>query len=192
MIKKIIILLCLCSLYSFASVERAYVAGGCFWCTEHDIENIPGVVKTTSGYLGGNVPNPTYEEVESGTTGHREGVMIEYDTSLLSYSQLIYDFLKTINPTDGDGQFVDRGLQYSPAIFYLTDSEKNIILKELEKIKKEGKFDIINVAVLPFKNFYPAEEYHQEYSKKNPLRYKFYRYRSGRDQFLEKVWGNNK
>lgn len=191
MLKKIIIYLFLFSVYSFGSIEKSYVAGGCFWCTEHDIENIPGVIKVTSGYLGGDIPNPTYKEVESGTTGHREGVMIEYDNSLISYSQLMYDFLKTINPTDEGGQFVDRGFQYSPAIFYFTKAEKTKILKELEKIKKEAKFNSINVAVLPFKNFYPAEEYHQEYSKKNPLRYKYYRYRSGRDQFLKKTWGNN-
>lgn len=188
-LKKILIAgTMLLSITTFAEIKTAYVAGGCFWCTESDMEKIPGVIEVISGYSGGDIMNPTYEQVESGTTGHRESIEIKYDNEKISYLQLIIKFLKTIDPTDMDGQFVDRGIQYSPAIFYQNTSEKDKAIEALKIIQKEGGFSEMKVKVIPFKNFYPAEEYHQDYYKKNPIRYNYYRHRSGRDQFLEKTW----
>lgn len=174
---------------SFGSIQTAYLAGGYFWCTEADMEKVAGVIEVTSGYSGGHVENPKYKEVASGKTGHIETVEIKYEDEKISYSQLLHFFLKTIDPTDGEGQFVDRGYQYSPAVFYQTSDEEKIAGEALKKIGAEGKFTDVKVKLLPFKNFYKAEDYHQDYYKKNPIRYKYYRNGSGRDQFLEKIWG---
>ena len=190
-IKKIAILMVVLSTITMAEIKVAYLAGGCFWCTESDMEKVPGVINVISGYSGGHVENPTYDQVSSGDTGHIESIEVKYESDKISYSQLLHSFLKGINPTDGDGQFVDRGYQYSPAIFYQNTNEKNLAEKALNQIQKEGHFTKINVKLLPFDKFYVAEEYHQDYYKKNPIRYKYYRYRSGKDQFLEKVWGKN-
>ena len=166
-------------------------AGGCFWCTEADFEKLPGVVKVISGYAGGHKENPSYGEVSSGTTGHVEAVQVYYDPSKLSYAELLDYFWRHIDPTDGGGQFVDRGSQYRSVIFYHDEEQKRLAEKSKEELNKSGRFKKpIVTEIVPFTRFYEAEEYHQDYYKKNPLRYKFYRYNSGRDQFLEKVWGN--
>ncbi|MGL6168653.1 MAG: peptide-methionine (S)-S-oxide reductase MsrA [Fusobacteriaceae bacterium] len=174
---------------SFGAIQTAYVAGGCFWCTEADMEKVPGVLDVISGYSGGTVPNPTYKQVSAGETGHTESIAIKYDDEKITYSQLLYNFLKVIDTTDAEGQFVDRGYQYSPVIFYQNSNEKKIAQDQLNKIKIEGNFDKIGVKLIPFEKFYNAEEYHQDYYKKNPIRYNYYRDRSGRNQYLEKVWG---
>lgn len=179
----------LLSSLSFGAIQNAYVAGGCFWCTEADMEKVPGVLTVVSGYSGGHVENPMYKEVASGRTGHIETIHITYDDEKISYSEVLHQFLKVMDPTDGDGQFVDRGYQYSPAIFFENTKDKEIAEQELDKIKIEGKFDKIAVKLIPFEKFYDAEEYHQDYYKKNPIRYSYYRNGSGRSQFLEKIWG---
>ena len=187
--KSLAILMLSLNLSLMAEMKTAYLAGGCFWCTESDMEKVPGVTSVISGYSGGHVANPTYKEVSSGTTGHVESIKVNYDSDKISYSRLLNSFLKKIDPTDGEGQFVDRGYQYSPVIFYQNKDEEVEAKKALNKIKEEGKFREINVKLIPFEKFYVAEEYHQDYYKKHNLKYNYYRYRSGRDQFLEKVWG---
>jgi peptide methionine sulfoxide reductase msrA/msrB len=174
-----------------AQIEMATFAGGCFWCTEADFEKVPGVVKVISGYTGGRKENPSYEEVSSGTTGHVEAVQVYYDPARVSYKELLNWFWRHVDPTDPGGQFVDRGSQYRSAIFYHNEEQKRLAEKSKEALEKSGKFDKpIVTEIIKFDKFYEAEEYHQDYYKKNPLRYKYYRYASGRDQFLEKVWGN--
>jgi peptide methionine sulfoxide reductase msrA/msrB len=170
----------------------ATFAGGCFWCTEADFEKLPGVVKVVSGYTGGQKENPSYEEVSSGSTGHVESVQVYYDPTKITYEEMLDYFWKHIDPTDPGGQFVDRGSQYRSVIFYHDEEQKRLAEKSKEALSKSGKFNKpIVTEILKFTKFYQAEEYHQDYYKKNPLRYKFYRYNSGRDQFLEKVWGRD-
>ncbi|RMH57080.1 MAG: peptide-methionine (R)-S-oxide reductase [Candidatus Hydrogenedentota bacterium] len=165
---------------------EAIFAGGCFWCVEADFEKLPGVREAISGYTGGNAPNPTYEQVCSGTTGHYEAVLVRYDPARVGYKELVEYFLKHIDPTDGGGQFADRGAQYRPAIFYGTEREKAEAEEALNALARSGLFsEPPAVAVLPVAPFYPAEEYHQDYYKKNPFRYRRYRYGSGREAFLE-------
>jgi peptide methionine sulfoxide reductase msrA/msrB len=172
-------------------LEIGTFAGGCFWCTEADFVKLPGVTKVISGYTGGHKENPSYGEVSSGTTGHVEAVQVYYDPSKLSYGELLDYFWRHIDPTDGGGQFVDRGFQYRSVIFYHDEEQKRLAEKSKEELSKSGRFKkLIVTEIVPLTKFYEAEEYHQDYYKKNPLRYKFYRYNSGRDQFLEKVWGN--
>jgi peptide methionine sulfoxide reductase msrA/msrB len=172
------------------SLQQASCAGGCFWCTEADFEKLPGVVKVISGYTGGTKENPTYEEVSSGTTGHVEAVQVYYDPSKITYEELLDYFWKHVDPTDAGGQFVDRGSQYRSAIFYHDEEQKRLAEKSKEALGKSGRFKKpIVTEILKFTKFYEAEDYHQDYYKTHPLKYKFYRYRSGRDQFLEKVWG---
>ncbi len=171
--------------------EVAVLAGGCFWCTEADLEKVPGVIEAVSGYAGGHVPNPTYKQVSSGTTGHIEVVKVQYDPSILSYETLLEAFWRNIDPTDGEGQFVDRGKHYRPAIFYAGD-QKIRAEKALEKLAASGRYDKpLNVSLLPLTEFFPAEDYHQDYYKRNPVRYKYYRFNSGRDQYLTQVWGED-
>ena len=171
-------------------IKIATFAGGCFWCTEADFEKSPGVVKVISGYTGGQKENPSYEEVSSGTTGHVEAVQVYYDSSKITYEELLDYFWKHIDPTDSGGQFVDRGSQYRSVIFYHDEEQKRLAEKSKEELSKSGEFNKpIATEILKFTKFYEAEEYHQDYYKKNPLRYKFYRFNSGRDQFLKKVWG---
>ena len=175
------------------NLKVATFAGGCFWCTEADFEKVPGVVKVISGYTGGKKKNPTYEEVSAGTTGHVEAVQVYYDPSRVSYEKLLDYFWRHIDPTDSGGQFVDRGSQYRSAIFTHNEEQKRLAEKSKEALNRSGKFQKpIVTEIRPFTAFYEAEEYHQDYYKKNPLRYKFYRYGSGRDQFLEKTWGKEK
>jgi peptide methionine sulfoxide reductase msrA/msrB len=175
-------------------MERvATFAGGCFWCVEADFEKLPGVVKVISGYTGGQKENPSYEEVSSGTTGHVESVQVYYDPSKITYGELLDYFWRHIDPTDSGGQFVDRGPQYRSVIFYHDEEQKRLAEKSKEALSKSGKFEKpIETEILKFTKFYEAEEYHQDYYKKNPLRYKFYRFNSGRDQFLKKGWGKEK
>ncbi len=172
------------------NLQKATFAGGCFWCTESDFEKLPGVVKVISGYTGGNKENPTYEEVSSGTTGHVEAVQVYYDPSKITYEELLDYFWKHVDPTDAGGQFVDRGAQYRSVIFYHDEDQKQLAEKSKETLSKSGKFNKpIVTEILKFTKFYKAEDYHQDYHKTHSLKYKFYRFGSGRDQFLEKTWG---
>ena len=167
---------------------EAVFAGGCFWCTEADLDKMPGVLSTTSGYTGGTVANPTYKQVTAGGTGHIEAVRVVYDPSKISYPQLVARFLPTIDVTDGGGQFCDRGESYRPAIFVANSAERSIAERTLANAAREVGQDVA-VEVLPKARFWPAEDYHQDYYKKNPVRYKFYRWNCGRDQRLEELWG---
>ena len=172
------------------SIHVATFAGGCFWCTEADFEKLPGVVKVISGYTGGDKENPTYKEVSAGTTGHVEAVQVYYDPSRINYEELLDYFWKHVDPTDPGGQFVDRGSQYRSVIFYHDEEQKRLAEKSKDALMKSRRFHKpITTEIIKFTKFYNAEEYHQDYYKKNPLRYKFYRYESGRDQFLKKTWG---
>jgi peptide methionine sulfoxide reductase msrA/msrB len=173
-------------------LKVATFAGGCFWCTESDFEKLPGVVKVVSGYTGGQKENPSYEEVSSGSTGHVEAVQVYYDPSKLTYTELLDTFWKHIDPTDFGGQFVDRGSQYRSVIFYHDEEQKRLAEKSKEALGKSGKFHKpIATEIIKFNSFYDAEEYHQDYYKTSPLRYKYYRSASGRDQFIKKVWGSD-
>ncbi len=171
----------------------ATFAGGCFWCVEADFEKAPGVAKVISGYTGGTKENPTYEEVSSGTTGHVEAIQVYYDPEEVNYEKLLQVFWRHIDPTDGGGQFVDRGPQYTSAIFYHDEEQKKAAEKSKEELAKSGKFGKpIVTPIRRFTRFYEAEDYHQDYYRKNPLRYTYYRHGSGRDRFLEKVWGKER
>jgi len=166
----------------------ATFAGGCFWCMEPPFDKLPGVRSTTSGYTGGHVPNPSYEMVSDGNTGHVEAVEVLYDPAQISYAQLLDVFWHNVDPLSGDGQFCDRGPTYVSAIFYRDDEQRR--LAEDSKRKLEGRFSQpIVTKILPAAAFYPAEEYHQGYYKKNPIRYTFYRSRCGRDARLTSLWG---
>jgi peptide-methionine (S)-S-oxide reductase len=174
-----------------APTAKAYFAGGCFWCVEADFEKLPGVVAAVSGYTGGKTRNPTYEQVSSGGTGHAEAVEIEYDPAKVSYAALLDHFWKNIDPTVEDQQFCDHGDQYRSAIFYSTPEEKRLAEESRAAIAASGKLGSsrIYTEIEPLDVFYLAEEYHQDYYKKNSLRYRFYRSSCGRDARLEKIWG---
>jgi peptide methionine sulfoxide reductase msrA/msrB len=170
-------------------LEKATFAGGCFWCMTPPFERLQGVRKVIAGYTGGHKETPTYEEVSSGTTGHLEAVEVLYDPSKITYEKLLEVFWKQIDPTDPGGQFVDRGSQYRTAIFYHTAQQKAAAEKSKEALERSGRFKKpVVTAILPAGRFYPAEEYHQDYEKKNPGRYDLYRSNSGRDQFLAQAW----
>ncbi len=174
------------------NVEVATFAGGCFWCTEADFEKLDGVVKVISGYSGGDKPNPTYEKVSSGSTRYLESVQVYYDPGKLTYSELIDYFWRHIDPTDDGGQFVDRGSQYGSAIFYHNDRQKSLALASKSDLEASGVFDRpVVTPIIAFKSFYPAEDYHQDYYKKNTFRYKTYRHFSGRDRFISNTWGDD-
>ena len=169
-------------------LQEATFAGGCFWCMESPFEKITGVVKVTAGYTGGHKENPTYEEVSSGATGHLEAVQVLFDPAQVSFSKLLELFWHNIDPTDAEGQFVDRGSQYKTAIFYHSAEQKLLAEDSKKRLGSDHWFDKpIVTAILPFKKFYAAEEYHQDYYKKNPAEYKAYRDHSGRDEFLGKT-----
>lgn len=167
----------------------ATFAGGCFWCLQHDFDEVDGVVKTTAGYTGGLKKNPTYEEVSAGDTGHVESLQVVYDPNVISYEQLLDVYWHNIDPTRNDGQFCDTGSQYRPVIFYHNEEQKRLALAYKDRLIKEKKIQPILVDILPAYTFYPAEEYHQEYYEKNPIRYKFYRFNCGRDKRLKQIWG---
>jgi len=174
-----------------STTYKATLAGGCFWCVEADFEKHPGVLNVVSGYTGGEKENPSYEEVSSGRTGHVEAVQVFYDPSKITYEELLDIFWRHIDPTDFQGQFVDRGAQYRSAIFYHDEEQKRIAEKSKEALNRSGKFNKpVVTEILKFPRFYDAEDYHQDYYKKNPVRYQYYRHGSGRDQFLKKVWGS--
>ncbi len=171
------------------TIRTATFAGGCFWCSQADFEKIPGVVKVTSGYTGGFRENPSYEQVSSGKTGHVEGVQVFYDPSKVTYERLLDAFWMHIDPTDPGGQFADRGSQYRSAIFYHDEEQKWLAEKSREELAKSGRFTKpIVTEIVKFNIFYDAEDYHQGYDRKNPLRYKYYRQGSGRDRFLKNAW----
>ncbi|MGD8616147.1 MAG: peptide-methionine (R)-S-oxide reductase MsrB [Gammaproteobacteria bacterium] len=170
----------------------ATFAGGCFWCVEADFDKVPGVVKTISGYTGGDVENPTYKQVSAGGTGHLESLQVYYDPSRVSYEYLLEAFWRMVNPTDEGGQFVDRGDSYTTAIFYHNEEQKRAAEKSKAALAASGRYDKpIVTPIRPAETFYPAEDYHQNYHSENSFRYTFYRYRSGRDQYLEKTWGED-
>ncbi|WP_367106010.1 peptide-methionine (R)-S-oxide reductase MsrB [uncultured Psychrobacter sp.] len=170
----------------------ATVAGGCFWCVEAGYEKIPGVVEVVSGYAGGETPNPTYEAVSAGGTGHTEAAQIYYDPQKITYNGLVQALWRIADPTDDQGQFVDRGTQYRPAIFYHNQQEKQIAEDAKQELQASGVYDKpVVIEIVPAGDFYPAEDYHQDYYKKNPLRYKAYTFNSGRYQFIESVYGKD-
>jgi methionine-S-sulfoxide reductase len=168
----------------------ATFAGGCFWCMEPPFDKLDGVMSTTSGYIGGDKENPTYREVSAGGTGHAEAVRIVYDPSKVSYERLLEVFWRQINPTTPDRQFVDVGSQYRAAIFYHDEEQKRLAEDSKRRMAESGRFDgPIVTEIVPAEKFWPAEDYHQDYYLKNPIRYKYYRWGSGRDQYLEDIWG---
>ena len=185
-----------CSAQDNSPVMGAYriatFAGGCFWCVESDFDKVSGVIETTSGYMGGHVPNPGYKRVSAGGTGHAEVVRITYDPGQVSYEQLLQVFWHSIDPTVKDQQFCDKGNQYRAVIFYHDEEQRTIAEQSRLNLERSKPFkaDIVTeiVAAMPF---YAAEEYHQNYHVKNPLRYKYYRYSCGRDQRLEELWGKS-
>jgi peptide-methionine (S)-S-oxide reductase len=175
---------------SSTALATAIFAGGCFWCMQPPFDALPGVVSTTAGYTGGHVANPSYEQVSAGGTGHAESVRVRYDPSKIDYARLLDVFWHNIDPFAVDAQFCDHGHQYRSAIFYENDEQRR--LAEASKQKLEREFGRpIATQIKPARPFYPAEVYHQEYYKKNPLRYKFYRYHCGRDQRLAEIWGES-
>ncbi len=175
-----------------ARIEGAAIAifaGGCFWCIEADFEKLPGVIEAESGYIGGSLPNPTYEQVSGGGTGHAEVARVYYDPKKVTYDQLLHYFWRHVDPTVKDRQFCDVGNQYRTAIFYENDKEKAAALASKTALEKSGKFAKIHTEIAKAGTFYRAEEYHQDYYKKNPIRYKFYRITCRRDSRIAEVWG---
>lgn len=171
-------------------LATAVFAGGCFWCVESDMEKIPGVTEVISGYTGGHLPHPSYKQVSAGGSGHVEAVQVHYDPRVISYPDLLQAFWRQIDPTDQGGQFVDRGEQYRPVVYYQDQEQRDAAQASRAALEASGRYPKpVVVEILPTERFYPAEEYHQDYYRKNPIRYKFYRYNSGRDQFLTKTWG---
>ncbi|HNX58655.1 MAG TPA: peptide-methionine (S)-S-oxide reductase MsrA, partial [Spirochaetota bacterium] len=175
------------------AIAEATFAGGCFWCMEEPFDTIPGVISVTPGYTGGKTVNPTYEEVSTGVTGHYEAVNIRYDPSKVAYGVLLDRFWRSVDPTDGEGQFVDRGSQYRPAIFYHDAAQKREAEMSADELGRSGRFKMkIAVRILKAETFYPAEDYHVKYCKRNPERYARYRTGSGRDAFLDAAWGKDR
>ncbi|MGC6472155.1 MAG: peptide-methionine (S)-S-oxide reductase MsrA [Parvibaculales bacterium] len=175
-----------------AQTATAYFSGGCFWCTEHDFEKINGVTDVISGYMGGHVKDPSYKEVASGTTGHYEVVKVVYDRATVSYQNLLSAFWRMHDPSDGGGSFCDRGQQYSTAAFYGDVTQKALLEGAVAALNAANKFTRpVATKILPVSGFTPAEAYHQDYAKRNPVRYNYYRYRCGRDQFIEKTWAGD-
>lgn len=173
--------------------ERAVAifAGGCFWCTESDFDHVPGVLSTVSGYTGGKVPNPGYERVSAGGTGHAEAVEVTYDPGKVSYQQLLDFYWRSIDPTVKDAQFCDHGNQYRTAIFVRSEEERKLAEASKKKVEEQLKKPIYT-EIAAAGPFYAAEDYHQDFYKKNPTKYKFYRWNCGRDQRLEQIWGPKK
>lgn len=171
-----------------AGSAQAVFAGGCFWCTESDFDKIPGVLSTTSGYTGGKLRNPTYEQVSAGGTGHIEAVRVTYDPARVSYATLAARFIRTVDPLDSGGSFCDRGYHYRSAFFVATSAQRQVAETINKRTQASLKKRVVTL-VLPAATFYPAETYHQDYYKKNPVRYRFYRANCGRDARLKKIWG---
>jgi methionine-S-sulfoxide reductase len=172
---------------------RAILAGGCFWCVESALEQVDGVTEVISGYTGGTQPDPTYKEVSSGRTGHTEAVEVHFDRDKVTYAKLLQVFWRNMDPTDAGGQFVDRGSQYRSGIFYLNEEQRKIAERSKKKLAASGRFDKPLVTkITPAGTFYRAEEYHQDYYVKNPLRYWLYTNNSGRKEFNKKYWGEER
>jgi len=173
-------------------VARATFAGGCFWCMEAPFDAIPGVVSTISGYAGGKVKDPTYEQVSSGGTGHVESIQVAYDPTRVTYDQLLEVFWHNVDPLDGGGQFCDRGNQYRTAIFFANEEQKRAAVESKRRLQDSGRLkgDVVT-PIVPLEAFYPAEDYHQDFYRKNPARYKMYRFGCGRDRRLVALWGKS-
>ncbi|MCG8314544.1 MAG: peptide-methionine (S)-S-oxide reductase MsrA [Pseudomonadales bacterium] len=175
-----------------ADNETAIFASGCFWCTEKDFESVKGVTSAVSGYIGGTQENPTYKEVSKGVTGHTEAVLVTYDPQVVNYEQLLRVYWYSVDPYVKDRQFCDSGTQYRSAIFYSDEKQRKAALASLEKLKADHNISQeIFTEIVPANKFWQAEDYHQDYYKNNPVRYNFYRFNCGRDQRLEKIWGEN-
>jgi peptide-methionine (S)-S-oxide reductase len=173
-----------------ADTGVATFAGGCFWCMEPPFDELDGVLSTTSGYTGGHVENPTYEEVSAGGTGHLESVRIEYDPERIGYDELLHVFWRNVDPTDAGGQFCDRGSQYRTAIFYHTEEQRRAAEESKRELRSSGRLPApVVTEIVPAGEFYPAEGYHQNYYQEHPIRYKFYRTTCGRDRRLRELWG---
>ena len=173
-------------------LAHATFAGGCFWCMEGPFDRLPGVVSTTSGYTGGTVKRPSYEQVSSGMTGHAEAVDVVYDPSKITYAQLLDVFWHNVDPVDGGGQFCDRGNQYRTEIFFHDAEQQRLAEQSRQALEASGKLKKkIVTQIVPAGEFYPAEDYHQDYYVKNPLRYKYYRFNCGRDDRLKELWGES-
>ena len=188
--KKLLIALGLTAMTAAAqaATATAVFAGGCFWCTESDFEKLPGVLAAESGYTGGKTANPSYEAVSAGHTGHTEAVRVTYDSDKVSYAQLVEFFWRTIDPTEKDRQFCDVGDQYRSGIYWGTDAERQVAEASLAKLKASGRFKNIYTEVKKADPFYVAEDYHQDYYKKNAVRYSYYRFSCGRDAQIKRVW----
>lgn len=171
-----------------AQTKDAIFAGGCFWCLEGPFDALPGVLETQAGYTGGQTPNPTYEQVSSGVSGHLEAMRVVYDPERIDYARLLDVFWRNIDPTDPGGQFCDRGPQYRSAVFFGDEAEEAAARASKARIEESRGFTVAT-EILPRTEFYAAEEYHQDYYRKNPLRYRFYRQGCGRDQRLRQLWG---
>ena len=169
--------------------ETAIFAGGCFWCMEPPFDKLNGVISTTSGYTAGHKKDPTYKEVSAGSTGHTEAIQIVFDPNEISYAELLEVFWKNIDPVAVNRQFCDAGTQYRSGIYYLNKAQEVAARQSLQQLEKSRPFEgVISTEIAAASTFYPAEDYHQDYYQKNPIRYKFYRYRCGRDQRLEALW----
>ena len=175
-----------------AASAKATFAGGCFWCMEEAFDKVPGVISTTSGYIGGHVKNPTYEQVSTGQSGHAEAVQVEYDPARVSYERLVEFYWRNIDPTQKDAQFCDHGSQYRSGIFYYDDEQKRIAEASRAALQKSKPFrGEIVTEITRASEFYPAEDYHQDFHTKNPVRYKFYKTGCGREARLQQLWGKS-
>ncbi len=176
---------------ALAAPAEAVLAGGCFWCLEHDLESLPGVLEVESGYSGGSLERPTYRQVTSGRSGHQEVVRVRFDDARLPYPALLRSYWRNVDPFDGGGQFCDRGDSYRPVIFTAGPEQERQARRSLEAAARElGRpASAIKVAIRPRKTFWPAEEYHQDYARRNSLKYRYYRWSCGRDRRLDAVWG---
>jgi peptide-methionine (S)-S-oxide reductase len=176
---------------ALAATEEAVLAGGCFWCLEHDLEGLPGVLEVESGYSGGKLAQPTYRQVSAGGTGHQEVVRVRFDTTRLRYEALLRSYWRNIDPFDGGGQFCDRGESYKPVIFTTSATQaveaRNSLVSAARELGRPASS--LKVAIRPLARFWPAEEYHQNYARRNGLKYKYYRWACGRDRRLDQVWG---
>lgn len=170
------------------TLHVATFAGGCFWCVEEAFDEVDGVVRTTSGYTGGHVEDPSYEQVSGEGTGHLEAVLVIYDPSKVSYEELLDVFWHNIDPTDDGGQFCDRGSSYESAVFYRNEQQKRLAERTKQAIEETHRFDVVT-PIRPAVTFYEAEGYHQNYHQKNPVRYKYYKWRCGREERLDELWG---
>ena len=175
-----------------AAPATAIFAGGCFWCMEEVFEKVPGVLTAESGYIGGQVENPTYKQVSAGGTGHAEAVRVSYAPSKVSYRQLLDHFWRNIDPTQKDRQFCDIGNQYRSGIYYRNEAQRNDAESSKAEIETNGQVSQVHTEIAAAGTFYPAEEYHQDYYKKNPLRYKLYKWNCGREARLDEVWGKSR